>query len=207
MADRLDVSPTQGVLLDLQQDLERIRSGHDLLDRKREALLRALMERLEEAERLQEEARRRVAGAREAVEEARVRLGTERLRSVALQPAAHVEAEVRTRSVMGVRVPVVDLDVQRADLPYGLAGTSAVLDEARERWLELVRLLADLVEAVSTVWRLGTELRKTQRRVNALESIIIPRYENTLSYIGQVLEEEDREDVVRAKKVKELRHR
>lgn len=205
MADRLDVSPTQGNLLRLQEELEQIRRGHDLLDRKQEILIQKLMEMITEAEGVEEEAQDRFRAAHEAMRKARMRMGTDRLRWISLASGVEISTKVRTRSIMGARVPVVQVDIKSQDLPYGLGDTTAALDEARERWLEVARLLGRLTEMTITVWRLAMELRKTHRRVNALESTMIPQYENTVSYIEQVLEEEDREDIVRAKKVKALR--
>lgn len=207
MAQKLDVSPTRGVLLELRRELDRISNGHELLDRKRLALMRNLMERLDEAEDVQRRVREAFRDAREATRWARMRVGTGRLEDVGRQPTADVEVRLSSRNLMGVRVPVVDLDISPRDLPYGPADTSAAVDEARMRWLEVVRMLAELAEAVTTVWRLATELRKTQRRVNALESIVIPRYEETVDSIESVLEEEEREDILRARKVKEMRQR
>jgi V/A-type H+/Na+-transporting ATPase subunit D len=76
--------------------------------------------------------------------------------------------------------------------------------EARKRWLEVLDFLGRLAETTVTVWRLAMEVHKTQRRVNALEDIIIPRYGTTIRYIEGALEEEEREEIVYAKKVKEL---
>ncbi len=205
MADRLDVSPTQGNLLRLQEELEQIRRGHDLLDRKQEVLIQKLMEMITEAEAVEEEAQDRFQAAHEAMRKARMRMGADRLRWISLASGVEISTKVRTRSIMGARVPVVQVDIKPQDLPYGLGDTTAALDEARERWLEVARLLGQLTEMTITVWRLAMELRKTHRRVNALESTMIPQYENAVSYIEQVLEEEDREDIVRAKKVKALR--
>jgi V/A-type H+-transporting ATPase subunit D len=204
MPDQLDVSPTQGNLLQLQDKLERVRSGRDLLDRKREVLVQELMSTLDRAEAVEEKAREQFRAAHDAIRQARMRMGTDQVRWISLAPTAEVETEVRTRSIMGARVPVVRINAELRSLPYGPGGTSAALDEARERWLDLLHLLEEMIETLTTVWRLAMELRKTQRRVNALESRIIPQYQHTVDYIEQVLAEENREDIVRAKKVKQM---
>lgn len=204
MTDLLDVPPTRGNLLRLRDDLEQIRDGHDLLDRKREVLVQELFDMIADAEAVQEEARERFRAAHDAIRNARMHMGVERLRWISLAPAAEVEVQVRPHSIMGVTVPIVTVDVEPLPLPYGPGDTSVALDEARERWLEVAQLLGELAETVITVWRLATELRKTQRRVNALEEVIIPRYEATVAVIEQTLEEEEREGIVHAKKVKAL---
>ena len=103
---------------------------------------------------------------------------------------------------MGVPVPLVQMDVTPLPLPYSLGDTSAALDEARARWLDVAELLGHLAEIATAVWRLAAELQKTQRRVNALEDVLIPQYEATLQYIAGVLEEQERDAFVVAKRVK-----
>ncbi|MDX1686913.1 MAG: V-type ATP synthase subunit D [Candidatus Promineifilaceae bacterium] len=204
MAEKLDVSPTRGNLLRLEDELERIREGHDLLDRKREVLTRELLDMMADALSLEREAEERLEAAHEAIREARMRMGVNRIRWLSLAPSARTTVEVRARSIMGVTASLVDVEIERLPLPYGSGDTSVALDEARERWLDVARLLGELVETTVTVWRLATELRKTQRRVNALEENVIPQYQATVDHISDALEEEEREEIVHAKKVKEM---
>lgn len=205
MADLLDVPPTRGNLLRLREELKRIRDGHALLDRKREVLAQELFDMIADAEAAQEEARERFRAANDALRETRMHMGIDRLHWISLAPAAEVRAQVRPHGIMGITVPIVTVDVESLPFPYGPGDTSVALDEACERWLRVAQLLGDLAETVITAWRLAMELRKTQRRVNALEEIIIPRHEATVHYIEQTLEEEERETIVHAKKVKALR--
>lgn len=205
MVERLDVSPTQGNLLLLRDKLKQLRSGHDLLDRKREALIQALLEALDKAEAVEQAAQKRFRAAYEALQRARLRMGVDLLRPVSRVPTVAIDVQIDRHSIMGVKVPAVQTRIRSLPLPYGLGDTSAALDQARSRWLEVVRLLGELTEAIGTVWRLASEVRKTQRQVNALESTIIPQYEHTVSYIEQRLAETEREDIVHAKKVKGLR--
>jgi V/A-type H+-transporting ATPase subunit D len=200
----LDVSPTRGNLLRLQEQVEQLHEGHDLLYRKREVLIRELFDMLADAEHIQQEAEDVFRHAHEAIRQARLQMGMDRLHWITLAPGARVSVQVRERLIMGVVGYLVDLHVETLPIPYGPADTSVAIDEARERWLEVTRLLGELAETVLTSWRLAVELKKTQRRVNALEDIIIPRYESTLERIAAALEEEEREEIVRAKKVKAM---
>lgn len=204
MVEKLDVPPTRGELLRLQDELERIREGHDLLDRKREVLTRELLDMIADALSLEQEAQERFEAAHQAIREARMKMGVNRIRWISLAPCARVTARVSARSIMGVTASLVDVNIERLPLPYGSGDTSVALDEARERWLDVVRLLGELAETTVTVWRLAMELRKTQRRVNAMEEIVIPRYRATVDHIADALEEEEREEIVHAKKVKEM---
>jgi V/A-type H+-transporting ATPase subunit D len=200
----LDVSPTRGNLLELQAELEQLHEGHDLLDRKREVLMRELFDMLADAEHIQEEAAETFRAAHEAIRQARLQMGMDRLHWITLAPGAKVSVSVRRRVIMGVTGYLVDLTVDTLPIPYGPADTSVAVDEARERWLEVTTSLGELAETVLTAWRLAIELKKTQRRVNALEDIIIPRYESTLARISAALAEEEREEIVRAKKIKAM---
>lgn len=204
MAEILDVSPTRGTLLKLETILEGIRTRYRLLDRKREVLIRELMERLDTARELEAERERCFERAHRAIQRARARMGSDRIEWISLSPTARLRVRSSGSSIMGLTIPAVDIDVKPVVPPYGMADTSPALDEARECWIDVLRFLSDASEIFTSVWRLAMELRKTQRQVNALESRIIPRYERTIAYIAGVLEEEEREDIVRAKKVREL---
>lgn len=204
MAEKLDVPATRGNLLRLQDELDRTRRGHDLLDRKREVLTRELLDMIADAQSLDDEARARFKAAHDAIQEARMHMGVDRIEWISLAPSAKVRARVGKRTIMAVDVPLVDMEIETVSLPYGPGDTDVALDEARARWLDVLRLLGQLAETTVTVWRLAMEVRKTQRRVNALEDIVIPRYEATVAYIDGALEEEEREQIVQAKKVKEM---
>lgn len=204
MADLLNLPPTRSTLLQLEQELKQARHGYELLERKREVLVRELMLLIHDAEKAENEARTLFGAAYDALTEARMRIGTDRLHWASLAPTAEMNARVAPRSVMGVIVPLVQLDIAPLPLPYGLGDTSAALDEARERWVDVAQVLGWLAETTTTVWRLSIELQKTMRRVNALEHILIPQYEATIQHISSILEEQEREAFVRAKSVKAL---
>jgi V/A-type H+-transporting ATPase subunit D len=204
MPDVLDVSPTRGNLLRLQDKLTQLREGRDLLDRKREVLMRALLDRFADAESAEQEARERFEDAYAAIHEARMDIGVDRLRWISLAPSAEVRVSVRNRSIMGVIAALVDVDVETLPIPYGPGDTDVSMDRAHQQWLHVAHLLGRLAETTVTVWRLAIELRRTQRRVNALEEVMIPRYKATIDYIANALEEKEQEEVVHAKKVKRL---
>ncbi len=205
MADLLNVNPTRGTLLRLKDELKGVRTRHDLLDRKREVLIQELMSRLEKAEDLEQESRDYFQAAHQAIQKARMRMGSDRIDWISLSPTVRFDVDVSARTIMGLKIPSVEIDIQPSDTPpYGVSDTSAALDEAREKWMDVLRFLADASDVFTSVWRLAMELRKTQRQVNALESTLIPRYRNTIRHIESRLEEEEREEIVIAKKVKEM---
>jgi V/A-type H+-transporting ATPase subunit D len=197
---RLKVSPTRSSLLMVRQRLDLARQGHRLLESKRDVLMLEIMRLIEDAERVQREAQARFERAYGAIEEARVAEGTERLRRFALAQPHGVELRITPRSVMGVVVPSVTYQVPPRRPLFGFGNSSVMLDQAELAWADVLDVIGELAEKVTTVWRLALELRRTQRRVNALENIFIPNYEETVDYIEDTLEEKDREELFRAKR-------
>lgn len=203
MAERLKVNPTRGNLLKLKEDLQGIRSRHDLLDRKRELLVQELLQRLEKAKELERQFGELLKAAHEAIQIARLRMGSERIEWISLSPAVRFDLDITVETFMGLKIPRVAIEVKPLNPPYGLSDSSVTLDEACRKWTDVLEFLADASETLTSVWRLGMELRKTRRLVNALEYTIIPRYENTIDYIDGRLEEEEREEITRTRKIKE----
>ncbi len=203
MADRLNISPTRGNLLKLQADFGQVKNGHDLLDRKRRVLMRKLFDLISAAEEIEEKSRVQFQEAYSAISNARMALGVDRLRWISMAPSAETTVSIGSKSIMGVKTALVNLDIEEHKLPYSPGNTDVPLDKAHTEWLDVIHLLGELVEKTVTVWRLATELRKTQRQVNALEEIIIPRYKRTMKYISDVLDEDEREEIINAKMVKD----
>ncbi|MGK7312644.1 MAG: V-type ATP synthase subunit D [Candidatus Longimicrobiales bacterium M2_2A_002] len=197
-----NVAPTRGNLLELRDRLDRVHRAHRLLSRKREALLQQLQDAIAEAEELEQEFRERIRRAHRRLMEARMRLGSLRVDAASLASADPPGLEVGTRPVMGVDVPVIDLVIRSARLPYGPGDTDASLDRARAAWQDAAELVGELAEKTDTVWRLAAELRRTERRVNALEDVVIPRTESAVAKVEDALSEAEREEIVHAKKVK-----
>jgi len=137
------------------------------------------------------------------LESAMLSMGHESLKQMALAVLGERSIDLTYRSVMGV--PVVNLqelkDTYRG-LQSSMEGSSSALDEVRKRFEELMDVIFAWSEVEISVWRLASEIKKTQRRVNALENIFIPDYQNTVKAIEEVLEESDREEFIRKKKVK-----
>ncbi len=205
MADIDQLPPTRTVLLQLRSDLREAEQGYGLLERKREVLLQELWGLLRQVEQSEKDVRKRFEEAYRALRRARLALGSERVLWSALAPAAYTHYAIELRNVMGVALPQLHLRIEPLPLPYSGWGTSTTLDEARERWLEVGEILGTWTEVVGAVWRLAAELERTQRRVNALKHVLIPRYERAIQRIEAVLEEQERESFMQAKRVKRKR--
>ncbi len=202
MPDPDQLPPTRTSLLQIQRELSDARQGHDMLERKREVLLRELWGLLHEVEHSEQEVQERFRTAYAALRKARLSMGTEGVRWAGLAPAARSSYDIQLRSIMGVALPIVTLKIDPLPLPYSLWGISATFDEARERWLEVGKLIGNWAEVLGAVWRVAAELERTQRRVNALENLLIPQHERAIERIETVLEEQERESFIRSKRVK-----
>lgn len=187
----LKVAPTKNNLLKLRRQLVLLEQGHDLLERKRELLTRLVYARIAGYRKSRAEARRAVAESWRWLGLAQMRMGSHALQQAALGTGPAMSLSVLPRSALGVQYP--SLQVRRLPLkPVGLLGTDSSFDETRRSLADAAYALAHLAEARIALSRLLGEQRKAQKRVNALQYNIIPRYRETIRYIQSVLEEEER---------------
>jgi V/A-type H+-transporting ATPase subunit D len=205
MTDLDQLPATRTTLLSLRSELDQARQGHAILERKREALLRELWDLLREVKHAEHDVRERFARAYQVQREARITMGRDAMRFAGLAPAAQTDYSVESRMVMGVALPLVSLRVEPLPFPYSPGGIHPVFDELRVRWIEAGKTLGPWSEMIGSVWKVAAELQRTQRLVNALESILIPRYQAAIRRIQAVLEEQERESFSRTKRVKQRR--
>ncbi len=196
--------PTRTLLLEARRSLAFAREGYDLLDRKRQALIAYAMDMLARARDEEESLAEQFAAAYAALGRARMSMGIECVEWAALSTARDGRVDINERSIMGVLVPIVNARPPEFRLVYSLSGTTASLDRAREDFAAVYALVCRAAELRTAVWRLAREIRRTQRRVNALKNILIPRYEATVTRVEAALEEKEREDFYRAKALKTL---
>jgi V/A-type H+-transporting ATPase subunit D len=191
MKDRLRVRPTKSTLLALRRQVVALQHGHDLLERKRELLTRLVQQRLKSYRELRLTVREALQHAYHWLSVAHMRMGSTQLRQAVLGLKPALSVYVLPRSSIGVEYPTVTVESTPIQ-PVGLMWTDASFDDARRRMTETAVLLAQLGEAETALWRLLTEQRKTQKRVNALKYNVIPRYRNTIHHIESSLAEEER---------------
>lgn len=202
MRSRFKVRPTKSTLLSLRRQVVALQHGHDLLERKRELLTRLVHQRLKSYRELRLTVHEALQGAYHWLSIAHMRMGSTQLRQAVLGLKPALSVYILPRSSIGVEYPTVT--VESAPLqPVGLMWTDASFDEARKRMTEIAMLLAQLGEAETALWRLLTEQRKTQKRVNALKYNVIPRYQATIRYIESVLSEEERNTQFQLKLMRE----
>jgi len=199
---RINIPPTRSNLLRVKHELQFARKGYEILDRKREVLTTELIHLAHSAQEIQERVWKQLAEAYAALERAKLTMGREHVEWAALAVSKTVEVQVKFRGVMGVPVPLVDAHGEPPAMPYSLGDTTAALDEASIAFRQVLGQLPELSELTASVWRLAGELRKTQRRVNALQYIFIPNYVETVAFIEATLEEREREETFRLKLLK-----
>ncbi|MGQ9608411.1 MAG: V-type ATP synthase subunit D [bacterium] len=199
---RLKIAPTRSNLLKTKENLQLAKDGYDLLDQKREVLLIELMQIVHDLRDLEEEMIEKSAKAFEALESAIIYSGNETIRWSALSVTKERNINLLYRSVMGVPVVTMQGEEEIIRPQASMDGTNSALDEACRKFEELISVIYRWSEIEISVWRLASEIKKTQRRVNALENIFIPEFQSTVKAIEEVLEESDREEFIRKKKVK-----
>ncbi len=201
---RLSMPPTRSNLLRMKHELQFAREGYEILDKKREVLTAELVHLAHDAEALQQEVWTKLAAAYRTLEQAKLTMGQEHMEWAALAVHKTVDVQLKFRGVMGVSTPLVEAhaDDTGSGMPYSLGDTTAALDEASAAFRAVLERIPELSQLVTSVWRLAGELRNTQRRVNALEHIFIPNYEETIVFIESSLEERDREEMFRLKQLK-----
>jgi V/A-type H+-transporting ATPase subunit D len=187
----------------MQDELQFAQEGYDILDQKREVLATELIRVAHDAEDLQRQVWELLNKAYRALEDARVTMGQEHVEWAALAVNKTVEVEVQNRGVMGVPIPAVEAHGESPEMPYSLGDTMATLDGASATFQGVMKHVPELAEMVTSVWRLARELRRTQRRVNALDHIFIPNYKDTIDFIESALEEREREEAFRVKRLRD----
>ena len=205
---RMNVSPTRMVLTGLKKRLRTARRGHKLLKDKRDELMKRFLEIVRENKRLREEAERKMAEVHSSFVMARAEMSAEILEEALMFPKRKIELEASSRNIMSVDVPILEFAVETGSegdvFPYGFANTSGELDRAITALSELAPTLLKLAELEKSAQLLADEIEKTRRRVNALEYVLIPNLEETVKYIVMKLEENERGNLTRLRKVKDM---
>ncbi len=196
-------APTKTNLLKLRSDLGFAQLGHELLDQKRNILVIELLHLVDQTADLQNRVEDALVQAYKTLEEAVLQMG--KLKVQNLGSAVNIETNIRIgiRRVMGVSLPVVETDFVERSPYFSLMGTSFWIDNSLDAFKSALKLLGKLAELKISVLRLAGEVRKTIRKVNALEKIAIPNLKDTVTYIKSRLEENERDMFVLMKMVKE----
>jgi len=200
----LKLAPTKSNLFKLQNDLAFAKEGYQLLDRKREVLIMELMQIVHSIKNLHRRLSEKLEKAYTTFKKAYVDMGSEEIERANYAMLDKLEISMNEKSVMGVPLPKLRVTNIPKKTKIGILGTSEYLGISVNEFSKAIPLLIEYAEANLTLTRLASEIQKTQRRVNALENIFIPDATETIKYISEVLEENDRENFSRRKQVKKM---
>ncbi len=196
------MTPTKANLIKSKSSLQFALKGFELLDKKRVVLIREMMALIDVASELQKKIDENFTTAYEALKLANITKGSEYIEELAQSIEKEPDYTILYKSVMGVEVPILKIEEREFTTEYGFFRTNSAFDRTVLSFIEIRKLIYQLAEVENSVYKLAMEIKKTQKRANALDKIQIPRYKTTIKYIDEVLQEKEREDFFRLKRVK-----
>jgi V/A-type H+-transporting ATPase subunit D len=199
---KLNVAPTKSNLLAIKDQLSIAQDGYELLEQKREILVMELMRMVEQVKLLEIDIQKRIETAYPALREMLMQVGGDRAERISHAIEYDFSLTEKSVSVAGMSFSSFNVQVPKLKLFYSFMGTYASIDRVMSEFFDLLRLLTEMASIRTIVWRLANEVKKTQRRVNALDKMVIPQTRETKKYIESVLEERERENVFVLKSLK-----
>ena len=204
----LDVNLTRIESINLKKSLKTAMRGHKLLKDKLDELIKYFLELVKQNQELRQTADNMLENAYKSFSMAQAVMSEEILQESLIVPAKNLEIDVNNESVMSVKIPKFKLsnDETSNNLihPYGYAFTTKDLDDSVDYFLKTSNVLVKLAENEKSIFLLAEEIEKTRRRVNALENVTIPNYKDTIKYIQMKLDENERANITRLMKVKDM---
>lgn len=199
----LKAVPTKGNLIAAKNSLKLARQGYELMDKKRNILIKELMDRIETAKSIQSEIDETFKAAYQYLEKANREMGINTVSEIAGAIPVEDSVTIKVRSIMGTEIPHVEYDNSTGKVPvYAFYDSKESLDKARESFNKVKDLTVRLAMIENSAYRLAMNIKKTQKRANALQNITIPATETIIKTISDALEEKEREDFIRLKVIK-----
>lgn len=199
--------PTKLELIRIRRLLAVARSVHRILEDKRDVLINKLNEMIEKAERARSELYTPLKEAYNSLARAYMNIGISTVDTIASTIPETINLETSLKTILGVKIPTIEAKFTEPPLTYGFKDTNVDLDDAARNFRRIIPKICEAAEIENTIFRLAEELRKTQRLLNALEYVVIPRYEEAIKFISMTLEEREREEFVKLKHVKRVLER
>ncbi len=199
--------PTKGNLILAKNSLALAHQGYDLMDKKRNILLKELMGLIDEAKDIQEEIDVTFTRAYKCLQRANIEQGISKVQEIAFTVPIEDSIRIQTRSIMGTEIPHIKYDAKQNDLTYCFGTTNESIDIAREAFRQVKDLTIKLSMVENAAYRLAANIKKTQKRANALKNITIPMYDNLVRTINNALEEKEREEFTRLKVIKKMQEK
>ena len=198
----INTFPTKGNLINAKNSLKLAKLGFGLMDKKRNILIRELMGLIDKAKTIQSEIDSTYTKAYKALQYANIELGVDHVNDISMSIPADNNILIKSRSVMGTEIPLVEHKSSKPKLHYAYYSTSEALDIAKEQFEKVKELTIDLSMIENSAYSLATSIKKTQKRANALKNITIPMYDTLCKNISNALEEKEREEFTRLKVIK-----
>ena len=199
---KLNIAPTKSNLLSLKEQLAVSTEGYDLLEQKREILVMELMHLVERVKLLERDMDKCIAKAYPALKRMLLAMGGERTERLAMAVDYKFEITKKPVIIGGMNFTSLDVTLPKRELFSSFMGTTPDNDDVMADFFELLALITQMASIRTIVWRLAMEVKKTQRRVNALDKMVIPQSKETVKYIESVLEERERDNVFVLKALK-----
>jgi V/A-type H+-transporting ATPase subunit D len=199
---REQIAPTKSNLIRTKERLNTALEGYDLLEQKREILVMELMRQVEQVKILERDLDDSLATAYPCLKRMLVVVGRERAEKLSKDISYDFDLREKRVAVAGMNLPGLEINLPKAELKYSPANSFAECDETVLEFFSLLEILTELAAVRTIAWRLAREVRKTQRRVNALEKMVIPTARETKNYIESALEERDRDSFFTSKLLK-----
>lgn len=200
------VKPTRMHLLEMRKKLDLAQKGHKLLEEKRDALVEKFFSVIDKRNELRGSIDELFEKAFLSLVKAQMILGEQKVEDVSFLSLNQVLIDIEYENIMGVKIPVVHKkDTEGGGVPrYSFLHTSACVDDAFVLFSDVVDQVLILSDVESRIKSLSVEIEKTKRRVNVLENTLIPKLRATIGFIEMQLEEREREDFFRRKRIKAL---
>ena len=199
--------PTKGNLILAKNSLALATQGYGLMDKKRSILLRELMDLIDQAKDIQSEIDTTFTEAYKALQKANIELGINYVQEISASVPVENGIRIKARSIMGTEIPLVQYEPEPLNITYAYYSTRESLDEARAKFQKVKELTIKLSMVENSAYRLANNIKKTQKRANALKNITIPMYETLTKDITNALEEKDREEFTRLKVIKRMKEK
>ena len=195
--------PTKRNLILAKNSLALANQGYELMDKKRNILIRELMELIDQAKDIQEQIDSTFTHAYKCLQHANIEHGISLVSQLAYTVPIEDSIKIKSRSIMGTEIPLVDYTPDENQPTYSFSTTDESIDRAREAFRKVKELTIKLSMIENAAYRLATNIKKTQKRANALKNITIPTYTTFVSSISNALEEKEREEFTRLKVIKQ----
>lgn len=203
----LNINPTRMELTTLKKKLAVARKGHKLLKDKRDEMMRQFLDIVRENRMLRMEIEQELLSAEQKIMMAKAVMGKSDLVDALMLPKHRASVDITEKNIMSVMVPQFaldkDFDPEHA-ISFGFAQTSGELDDGVKALGKIMPKLIHLAQQENAVHLLASEIEKTRRRVNALEQVMIPNYMDTIKFISMKLDENERSNITRLMKVKDM---